>query len=54
MGTDGHTDMTKLKVACINFVSARNKNQVYTDIKMSQTIRHENDCTSVEITIHYT
>jgi hypothetical protein len=32
-GTDGHTVITKLIVAFLNFVIARNKNLVYTDIK---------------------
>jgi hypothetical protein len=34
MGTDGHIDITKLIVAFLNFVKARNKTQVYTDIKI--------------------
>ena len=34
MGTDGHTDITKLIIVFLNFLKAQNKNQVYTDIKI--------------------
>jgi len=34
VGTDGHTDITKLIIAFLDVVKAPNKKQVYTDIKI--------------------